>query len=43
MTIMLWGITTERVRDWAADDRRDGSTLTGLRGLARHRRRARRG
>ena len=30
MTIMLWGITTERVRDWAADDSGSGSTLTGF-------------
>ena len=30
MTIMLWGITTERVRDWAAHDRGSGSTLTGF-------------
>jgi pyruvate,water dikinase len=30
MTIMLWGITTERVRQWAADDRDSGSTLTGF-------------
>jgi pyruvate,water dikinase len=32
MTIMLWGITTERVREWAAADRADGRTLTGLAG-----------
>jgi len=32
MTIMLWGITTERVRDWAADAGRDGPTLTGFAG-----------
>ncbi|MGZ4217776.1 MAG: PEP-utilizing enzyme [Solirubrobacteraceae bacterium] len=30
MTIMLWGITTERVRDWAADDDRSGPTLAGF-------------
>src|SRR6185312_14077433 len=30
MTIMLWGITTERVREWAAADRSDDRTLTGL-------------
>ena len=30
MTIMLWGITTELVRDWAAADRGDGRTLRGL-------------
>jgi pyruvate, water dikinase len=29
MTIMLWGITTERVREWAAADRGDDRTLTG--------------
>jgi pyruvate,water dikinase len=32
MTIMLWGITTERVREWAADDRDSGSSLTGFAG-----------
>jgi pyruvate,water dikinase len=32
MTIMLWGITTERVREWAAGAGRDGSTLTGFAG-----------
>ena len=32
MTIMLWGITTERVREWAADDRDGGATLTGFAG-----------
>jgi pyruvate, water dikinase len=32
MTIMLWGITTERVREWAADDRDSGATLTGFAG-----------
>jgi pyruvate,water dikinase len=32
MTIMLWGITTERVREWAAADRGDDRTLTGLAG-----------
>ena len=32
MTIMLWGITTERVREWAAADRADGRTLTGFAG-----------
>jgi pyruvate, water dikinase len=30
MTIMLWGITTERVRDWAAEDSRSGPTLSGF-------------
>ena len=30
MTIMLWGITTERVREWAAADRGDSRTLRGL-------------
>jgi len=30
MTIMLWGITTERVREWAADSGRDGPILTGF-------------
>jgi pyruvate, water dikinase len=30
MTIMLWGITTERVRDWAADADRSSATLTGF-------------
>ena len=30
MTIMLWGITTERVRDWAADEGGSGATLTGF-------------
>ncbi len=30
MTIMLWGITTERVREWAAADRDLGSTLSGF-------------
>jgi pyruvate,water dikinase len=30
MTIMLWGITTERVREWAAADRDPGSTLSGF-------------
>jgi pyruvate,water dikinase len=32
MTIMLWGITTERVHEWAADDRDAGSSLTGFAG-----------
>jgi pyruvate,water dikinase len=32
MTIMLWGITTERVRDWAAAGDDDGTTLTGFAG-----------
>jgi pyruvate,water dikinase len=32
MTIMLWGITTERVQEWAADDRDAGSALTGFAG-----------
>jgi pyruvate, water dikinase len=30
MTIMLWGITTERVRDWAAGTGESSSTLTGF-------------
>jgi pyruvate,water dikinase len=30
MTIMLWGITTERVRDWAAGAGESASTLTGF-------------
>jgi pyruvate,water dikinase len=32
MTIMLWGITTERVQEWASDSTHDGSTLTGFAG-----------
>jgi pyruvate, water dikinase len=32
MTIMLWGITTERVREWAADDRDSAAALTGFAG-----------
>ncbi len=32
MTIMLWGITTERVQEWASDSTRDGATLTGFAG-----------
>jgi phosphohistidine swiveling domain-containing protein len=32
MTIMLWGITTERVQDWASDSARDPATLTGFAG-----------
>ncbi|MGZ4229666.1 MAG: PEP-utilizing enzyme, partial [Solirubrobacteraceae bacterium] len=32
LTIMLWGITTERVREWASPDRADGATLTGFAG-----------
>ncbi len=32
MTIMLWGITTERVREWAAEDRDSGARLTGFAG-----------
>ncbi len=32
MTIMLWGITTERVREWAAEDRDTGRTLAGFAG-----------
>jgi pyruvate,water dikinase len=32
MTIMLWGITTERVREWAAGSGADGATLTGFAG-----------
>ena len=35
MTIMLWGITTERVREWAADDRDDGRDAARLRRVAR--------
>jgi pyruvate,water dikinase len=29
---MLWGITTERVREWAADDRDSGAALSGFAG-----------
>lgn len=32
MTIMLWGITTERVREWALDDSDSGTSLTGFAG-----------
>jgi phosphohistidine swiveling domain-containing protein len=32
MTIMLWGITTERVREWARDDRDAGASLSGFAG-----------
>ncbi len=32
MTIMLWGITTERVQEWASDSTHDGATLTGFAG-----------
>ncbi len=32
MTIMLWGITTERVREWAMDDRDAGASLSGFAG-----------
>lgn len=32
MTIMLWGITTERVKHWVAEDRGSGNTLTGFAG-----------
>jgi pyruvate,water dikinase len=32
MTIMLWGITTERVREWAADDDDRGASLNGFAG-----------
>ena len=32
MTIMLWGITTERVHEWAAPDRDNGATITGFAG-----------
>jgi pyruvate,water dikinase len=32
MTIMLWGITTERVHAWAADAGDGGATLTGFAG-----------
>ncbi|HTX12864.1 MAG TPA: PEP-utilizing enzyme [Solirubrobacteraceae bacterium] len=31
-TIMLWGITTERVREWAAEGRDSDTTLTGFAG-----------
>jgi len=34
MTIMLWGITTERVREWAAQDGDAGSELRGFAGSA---------
>jgi pyruvate, water dikinase len=34
MTIMLWGITTERVHEWAAQDRDAGATITGFAGSA---------
>ena len=30
MTIMLWGITTERVREWASGAAETASTLTGF-------------
>ncbi len=32
MTIMLWGITTERVREWASGSSADGASLTGFAG-----------
>jgi pyruvate, water dikinase len=32
MTIMLWGITTERIREWAQGADRDERTLTGFAG-----------
>jgi pyruvate,water dikinase len=32
MTIMLWGITTERVREWADPGEADDATLTGFAG-----------
>jgi pyruvate,water dikinase len=32
LTIMLWGITTERVREWATPGTEDGDTLTGFAG-----------
>jgi pyruvate,water dikinase len=32
MTIMLWGITTERVKEWAAGSGKNGSSLTGFAG-----------
>jgi pyruvate, water dikinase len=32
MTIMLWGITTERVREWADPREADDATLTGFAG-----------
>ena len=34
MTIMLWGITTERVREWATEDRDAGAVLSGFAGSA---------
>ena len=32
MTIMLWGITTERVKEWAAGSGENGSSLNGFAG-----------
>jgi phosphohistidine swiveling domain-containing protein len=32
LTIMLWGITTERVKEWAAPTDEDGAALTGFAG-----------
>jgi pyruvate,water dikinase len=32
LTIMLWGITTERVQEWASPDGQGSSTLTGFAG-----------
>jgi pyruvate, water dikinase len=32
MTIMLWGITTERVREWASGSSADSASLTGFAG-----------
>ena len=32
MTIMLWGITTERVQEWASDSTHDSAALTGFAG-----------
>ena len=34
MTIMLWGITTERVKAWATEDRDAGATISGFAGSA---------
>ena len=43
MTIMLWGITTERVREWAAEDGRQRRSADRVRRLARRGRGTRRG
>jgi pyruvate,water dikinase len=32
LTIMLWGITTERVKEWAAPGDEDGAALSGFAG-----------